>query len=106
MNCKGNELAMIKVPRGVIGEEHNGKIVFITTLYMEGHWNYEGTLTDAHGQRYVSIADWVLYPIGNPEPAYRDWETEKRICERLTIFFCIFCHTTLIDIYFHTSTTI
>lgn len=68
MNCKGNELAMIKVPRGVIGEEHNGKIVFITTLYMEGHWNYEGTLTDAHGQRYVSIADWVLYPIGNPGP--------------------------------------
>lgn len=70
MNCKGNQLCLIKVPKGAIGEEHNDKIVFITDRSSASalivYWNYEGELKNQLGVRYGAIADHCLRPIGNP----------------------------------------
>jgi hypothetical protein len=73
MNCKGNELAIIKTRPSQHGSEHYGKIVFITTLNPDagadrGHfWNYEGALFNPKGERYESIKDSALKPVGNPD---------------------------------------
>lgn len=75
MNCKGNELAIIQTRPSQCGSEHYGKIVFITTLNPDvgvdadrGHfWNYEGALYNLVGERYETIKDSVLKPIGNPD---------------------------------------
>jgi len=70
MNCKGNELAIITTRPSQYGSEHYGKIVFITTLDLgqRGHfWNYDGALYNPKGERYESIKDSVLKPIGNPD---------------------------------------
>ena len=71
MNCKGNELAMVKVPEGIAGCEHNGAIVFITSLDPDlishgNYWLYEGSLLQQSGERYKCIQDACLRPIGNP----------------------------------------
>lgn len=66
MNCKGNELAILKVPKGVPGHEHTGKIVFITTLIDGNYWKYEGTLCTPEGVPYVKINDNCLRPLKNP----------------------------------------
>jgi hypothetical protein len=67
MNCKGNELAYLVVPKGRVGEEHNGKIVFITTTDGYGFWTYEGSLVNPqNGIRYDAIHDRCLRPFKNP----------------------------------------
>jgi len=72
MNCKGNELAIIKTRPSQHGYEHYGKIVFITTLSSisdkrGAFWNYEGALFNPQGERYESIKDSALKPVGNPD---------------------------------------
>ena len=67
MNCKGNQLAIIKTKQSDPGHEHYGKIVFITSLFNAKSWNYEGNLSSPTGGRYDCIYDVVLQPIDNPD---------------------------------------
>ena len=67
MNCTGNQLAMIRVPDGEHGCEHNGRIFFITDLYAPECWNYLGDFMAEDGERYWAIADRVLRPLDNPD---------------------------------------
>lgn len=67
MNCKGNQLAIIKTKSSDKGHEHYGKIVFITDLFVPKFWNYEGNLSNPEGRRYDIIYDGVLQPIDNPD---------------------------------------
>lgn len=67
MNCKGNQLVILKTKPGDYGHEHYGKIFFITSLYNSFSWKYEGTITNPEGKEYVALCDSVLQPIDNPD---------------------------------------
>lgn len=70
MNCKPNDVCVIKKPGRLYG-----KIIKVTCLDGQPglpHWEYEGTLIDLLGSRYTSIRDEVLRPLGDPSQDARD----------------------------------
>lgn len=65
MNCKPNDMAYISIPG-----PHHGKIVRVLRIENcpgSPAWEYEGFIQcEMNGDRYESLWDDILRPLGNP----------------------------------------